>query len=63
MDISEVHHTRGKICTYTLELENDKWWVGYSTDLEKRISQHMGKAPGGAQWTRFAAAAKDARIK
>ena len=34
MDIGEVHRTRDKICTYTLELENDKWWVGYSTDLE-----------------------------
>ena len=37
MDISEVHHTKGKICTYTLELENEKWWVGYSQDLEKRF--------------------------
>ena len=63
MDISEVHHTKGKICTYTLELENDKYWVGYSTDLEKRISQHMGKAPGGAKWTALHKPKRIAEVK
>ena len=56
MDIGEVHRTKGKICTYVLELEGDQdneayFWVGYSQDLEKRILQHCGKAPGGAKWT------------
>ena len=56
MDIGEVHRTKGKICTYTLLLEGDEehdeyFWVGYSQDLEKRILQHCGKAPGGAKWT------------
>ena len=63
MDITEVHHTKGKICTYTLELENDKYWVGYSTDLEKRISQHMGKAPGGAKWTALHKPKRIAEVK
>ena len=53
MDIGEVHRTKGKICVYTLELEGDTengkyFWVGYSQDLERRILQHCGKAPGGA---------------
>ena len=56
MDIREVHHTKGKICVYTLELEGDQenesyFWVGYTQDLERRILQHCGKAPGGAKWT------------
>ena len=63
MDISEGHRTKGKICTYTLELENGMWWVGYSTDLEKRISQHMGKAPGGAQWTALHKPKRIAEVK
>ena len=63
MDISEVHHTKGKICTYTLELENDKYWVGYSTDLENRISQHMGKAPGGTKWTALHKPKRIAEVK
>ena len=56
MDIGEVHRTKGKICTYVLELEGDQeneayYWVGYSLDLERRMLQHCGKAPGGAKWT------------
>jgi len=56
LDIGEVHRTKGKICVYTLELEGDQdnekyFWCGYSQDLERRILQHCGKAPGGAKWT------------
>ena len=56
MDISEIHWTRNKICSYVLQLEGDEkrdayYWVGYSSDLEKRILQHLDCAPGGAQFT------------
>ena len=56
MDVSEIHWTRNKICSYVLKLEGDAsreayYWVGYSCDLEKRILQHLGKAPGGAKFT------------
>ena len=63
MDISEVHRTKGKICTYTLELENGKWWTGYSTDVEKRIAQHCQKCPGGAKWTKLHKPVRLAEIK
>ena len=62
-DISEVHRTKGKICTYTLELENGKWWTGYSTDVEKRIAQHCQKCPGGAKWTALHKPKRLAEIK
>ena len=56
MDVSEIHRTKGKICTYTLKLAGDDTHdfyiaVGMSQDLEKRMLQHTGAAPGGSQWT------------
>ena len=56
MDVSEVHKTKGKICTYTLKLAGDDTHdfyiaVGMNQDLEKRMLQHTGAAPGGSQWT------------
>ena len=56
MDVSEVHKTKGKICMYTLKLAGDDTHdfyiaVGMSQDLEKRMLQHTGAAPGGSQWT------------
>ena len=56
MDVSEVHKTKGKICTYTLKFAGDDTHdfyiaVGMSQDLEKRMLQHTGAAPGGSQWT------------
>ena len=63
MDISEVHHTKGKICTYILELENGKWWIGYSTDIEKCIAQHCQKYPGGAKWTALHKPKRFAEVK
>lgn len=36
--------------TYVLSLEEDKWYVGFSTQLNKRLAQHIqGK---GANWTK-----------
>lgn len=50
-----VAHSEGKQKTqwslYVLELENDKWYVGISSDLTKRLDQHrFGK---GAKWTQL----------
>ena len=63
MDINEVHRTKGTICTYTLEFKNKKWWVEYSMDFEKRISQHMGKTPDGAKWTALHKPKRIAEVK
>ena len=58
MDVSEVHKTKAKICSYVLKCaapadsEKDAYYyVGMSEDLEKRMLQHTGAAEGGAQFT------------
>ena len=51
--LSEIHRTKGKICSYALECAEGRVYVGYTAkDLEKRMLAHMGKAPGGAQFTK-----------
>ena len=54
--LSEVHKTRGKICSYVLKCDGDEeaesyYYCGVTTDLEVRMLQHTGAAPGGAKWT------------
>ena len=52
-DLSEIHRTKGKICSYALECAEGRVYVGHTAhDLEKRMLQHMGKAPGGAKFTK-----------
>ena len=51
--LSEIHRTKGKICSYALECAEGRVYVGYTAkDFEKRMLAHMGKAPGGAQFTK-----------
>ena len=56
LDISEVHRTKGKICSYVLKCDGDEehdayYYCGTTNDLEYRMLQHTGVAPGGAKWT------------
>ena len=52
-DLAEIHRTKGKICSYALECAEGRVYVGHTAnDLERRMLQHMGKAPGGAQYTK-----------
>lgn len=37
---------------YVLKLEQDKWYVGISTNIERRFKQHQ-KGFAGAGWTRL----------
>ena len=55
LDSGEIHKTKGKICSYVLRCDGDDvhpWYVycGYTTDLEVRMLQHTGAAPGGSAW-------------
>jgi|SRR6185437_10722285 len=36
---------------YVLKLANDKYYIGYSTNVYERITQHWHKK--GAEWTKF----------
>lgn len=36
---------------YILELENNKWYVGWTTDVHRRFSQHCSGE--GARWTKL----------
>ena len=56
LEISEVHKTKGKICSYVLKLDGDaasEYYIycGMTKDAEYRMLQHTGAAPGGAKWT------------
>ena len=58
MDVSEVHKTKGKICSYVLKCtppansEKDAYYyVGMTEDVERRMLQHTGASEGGAQFT------------
>ena len=56
MDLSQVHKTKGKICSYVLKLDGDSVhdfyiYCGMTKDAEYRMLQHTGAAPGGAKWT------------
>ena len=46
MDPSSLPTTEG---VYVLELEGDKYYVGYSTNIRRRVKQHFEGA--GAGWT------------
>ena len=52
---SEIHHTKGKICSYVLRLEGDEThpfyiYCGHTRDIELRMLQHTGATPGGANF-------------
>ena len=57
-DLSEIHRTKGKICSYVLKCEGDEnfpfyVYCGYTAkDLEKRMLQHSGQISGGALFTK-----------
>ena len=56
LDLTEIHKTKGKICSYVLKLDGDTEhdyyiYCGYTRDVEFRMLQHTGVAPGGAKWT------------
>ena len=56
MDLSQVHKTKGKICSYVHKLDGDSVhdfyiYCGMTKDAEYRMLQHAGAAPGGAKWT------------
>ncbi len=38
---------------YLLLLENGAYYTGITPDLERRLTAHAGKAPGGARCTRM----------
>lgn len=38
-------------CTYVLKLENDKWYVGKTHNINLRYAQHL--CGNGAKWTRL----------
>jgi predicted GIY-YIG superfamily endonuclease len=37
--------------TYVLKLEEDKWYVGLTTNLNQRLTQHF--TGDGAKWTQL----------
>ena len=54
--LDEIHKTKGKICSYVLKCDGDAAhpyyiYCGYTKDVEYRMLQHTGAAPGGAKWT------------
>ena len=54
--LDEIHKTKGKICSYVLKCDGDAEhpyyiYCGYTKDVEYRMLQHTGVAPGGAKWT------------
>jgi adenosyl cobinamide kinase/adenosyl cobinamide phosphate guanylyltransferase len=38
-------------CVYVLQLEDNKWYIGETNDLEHRIEMH--KKGGGSAWTKL----------
>ena len=55
MRVEDIHKTKGKICSYVLRCDGDDVhdyhiYCGYTKDIEVRLLQHTGVAPGGAQW-------------
>ena len=47
--IKEIQKNTRSIYVYTLNLEGDKKYVGYTTNLKKRFTQHF--SGNGAKWT------------
>ena len=49
-----VHHLRGRHIVYVLECEESEGrpyrYVGSSTNVEKRLCEHLGLKKGGASW-------------
>ena len=48
-----VHKRKGVICSYVLKLDGDEQndfyiYVGWTSDLEKRMLEHTGVREGGA---------------
>ena len=58
MNIFDIHRTKGKICSYAIKCEGDEKHEFYvycghtAKDLEYRMLQHSGGAPGGAVFTK-----------
>ena len=53
-----VHKQKGTICSYCLKLEGDEEneyyvYVGWTTDLEKRMLEHTGIREGGASFCKL----------
>ena len=40
-----------KSCVYVLQLENDKWYIGQTHNMNLRFSQHISNQ--GARWTKL----------
>lgn len=51
MDIEKFQKTHICFLIYTLELENNKYYVGLSSNLNQRLIAHIGKQ--GAAWTKL----------
>ena len=58
MPLSDVHHTKGTHVVYVLRCDPtgtefpELRYIGKTCDWEKRLSQHCGKSPGGAVFTK-----------
>jgi len=46
-----LHYPKPFTLTYILKLENNKWYVGKTANLNLRIAQHY-TGTGGAGWTK-----------
>jgi predicted GIY-YIG superfamily endonuclease len=43
---------RRKRYVYVLKLEQGKYYIGQTVDVDRRYAQHLGKIEGGATWTK-----------
>lgn len=44
---------RRKRYIYVLRLEQGKYYIGQTVDVDRRYAQHLGKIDGGATWTKI----------
>ena len=47
----QIHLSPFCVITYVLELENGKWYVGQTTNLNKRLCEHFSDKFKGSLWT------------
>ena len=51
MAFAVSHREKGEMSVYTLELEGDNYYVGFSDDVPRRVAEHF--LLRGAHWTRL----------